>query len=220
MNSTCRLRVPANSTVTLMEADFVVPHNSDGSKTAVISCTLQMRLYIGSTHFNELVTTGNAVLTKIAKNPNAPTVLAAVSSNASGNSNYVGNGDMVALAWNGASGVITGYQIRVNYGGTGWTDLKTITSSATSGDATDTFTATSDLSKTGAGKTLQYAIRAMNGSLYSSWCYSNVLYISGGMDLKVSGSWKNASVWIKAGGTWKRAKRIWIKIGGVWKESK
>ena len=150
-------------------------------------------------------------MTKIARTPSAPTSF----SISAGYGNYVGLGDTVTLSWSGASGVITGYQIQYSRGNSGWKDYKSVTSSATSGSTTDSFTST-DIDVNGAGKAVKYRIRAMNGSLASAWKESNTLTMMGGMDLKVSGSWTQGSVWIKVNNEWKRAKRVWIKRNNEW----
>ena len=187
-----------------------INHNSDGTKTFSVSISAAIYTYAVNC-------TGSASFTldKIARNPNAPTSCTITA----GQGDYVGLGDTVTIKWSGASGVITGYQIRYKRGNSGWKDYKSVTSTATSGSTTDSFTST-DININGAGKAVQYAVRAMNGSLASGWCYSNTLTISGAMDIKVNGEWKTGSVWIKVNGTWKRAKRVWIKVNGAWKQSK
>ena len=214
-SSTCMVSISGNQTKTLMEANFTVTHNADGSKTAAISCTLGLRVNLGGKYYGNVEVSASAALTKIARNPNAPTKFTITA----GNGDYVGLGETVTLTWSGASGVITGYQIRYSRGNSGWKDYKTVSSTATSGSTTDSFTYT-DIGVNDAGNTVQYAIRALNGSLASAWTYSNKLTISGGMDLKVSNAWRTGSVWIKVSGTWRRAKRIWIKVGGTWRSSK
>lgn len=213
--STCMVSISGNSTKTLTEANFTVQHNADGSKTAAISCALDLKVTLGGKYYGTVKVSASAALTKIARSPNAPTEFTITA----GYGDYVGLGDTVKLAWSGASGVITGYQIRYKRGASGWKDYKTVTSTATSGSTTDSFTST-DININGAGNAVQYAIRAMNGSLASAWAYSNILTMSGGMDLKVGSAWKTGSVWIKVSGTWRRAKRVWIKSGGTWRSSK
>lgn len=183
-----------------------INHNSDGSKSFSVSISAAIYTYAVN-----CTGSGSFTLDKIARTPNAPKSCSITA----GFGDYVGLGDTVTIKWSGASGVITGYQIRYKRGNSGWKDYKTVTSSATSGSATDSFTST-DIAVNGAGNAVQYAVRAMNGSLASAWCYSNTLYIQGGMGIKVSGAWKQGSVWIKVNGQWKRAKRVWIKVGGFW----
>ena len=189
-----------------------ITHNSSGEAsfkveidaaiyTAAVNCTADQTF----------------TLDKIARNPNAPTVFTITA----GNGDQVGLGETVTMKWSGASGTITGYEIQYSRGNSGWKSVSSlnVTSSATSGTKTDSFTAT-DIDVNGAGKAVKYRIRAMNGTLASAWKESNTLYISGGMDIKVNSAWKTGSVWIKVNGTWKRAKRIWIKVNGAWKQSK
>lgn len=185
-------------------------HNADGTKSFKVS--LEAGIYTVAVNC-----TGSATFTlnKIPRNPNAPTSFNITA----GNGNYVGLGEKLTLKWSGASGVITGYQIRYKRGNSGWKDFKTISSTATSGNTTDSFTST-DINVNGAGKSVQYAIRAKNGDLVSGWCYSNILTISGKMSIKLNGAWTAGTTWIKLNGTWVRAKRVWIKLNGTWVQSK
>lgn len=214
---TCMVAIKANTTKDLYSAIFTVAHNADGSKTVAISCSIDIKVTLGSTYYGTVTWNGNAVLGKIARNPNAPTAFTITA----GHGNYVGLGDTINMSWSGASGVITGYEIQYKRGNVGYASHPNlnVTSNKTSGTWTDSFTST-DIAQTGAGKIVQYRIRALNGSLASGWKESNILYMSGEMDVKVSGSWKTGTVWIKVNGTWKRAKRVWIKLGGTWRESK
>ena len=214
-SGTCKVGVSSGETKTLFAATFTVPHNDDGTKTVAISCRLDIEITISGIYVTYVQGSGNAVLTAIARNPSAPTAFAITA----GFGNYVGLGDTVTLSWSGASGVITGYQLQYSRGNSGWKDYKSISSTSTSGSTTDSFTAT-DIAVNGAGNAVKYRVRAMNGTLASAWKESNTLYITGGMDLKVSNAWKTGSVWIKVSGTWKRAKRVWIKINGTWQYSK
>lgn len=188
---------------------LTIAHNSDGSKS--FSVSIRAAIYSSSVNC-----TGSATFTldKIARTPSAPTSCTITA----GNGNYIGLGETVTIKWSGASGVITGYQIRYSRGNSGWKDYKTVTSSATSGSTTDVFTAT-DININGAGKIVQYAVRALNGDLASAWAFSNKLTISGGMDINVNGTWKTGSVWIKVNGTWKRARRVYMNVNGTWKQS-
>lgn len=189
---------------------LTITHNNDGSKSFAVS--IEAAIYSYSVNC-----TGSATFTldKIARTPSAPTSCSITA----GQGNYVGLGDTVTIKWSGASGVITGYDIQYSRGSSGWKTYKSVTSTATSGSTTDSFAAT-DITVNGAGCAVQYRVRAKNGSLTSGWKTSNTLYISGGMDINISNSWKNGSVWINVGGTWKRAKRVWINVSGTWKQSK
>ena len=188
----------------------VLSHNDDGTKSFAIS--IQAAIY---TFAVNCTGSGSFTLDKIPRTPSAPTSVKIDADNGS----YVGLGDTVDITWSGASGVITGYDIQYSRGNSGWKDYKSVSSTSTSGSTTDSFTST-DIDVNGAGKAVKYRVRAKNGSLTSAWKESNTLYISGAMDIKVSNAWKTGSVWIKVGGTWKRAKRVWIKVGGTWKQSK
>ena len=188
---------------------ITITHNSDGSKS--FSASISAAIYTtaincsGSTTFT---------LDQIPRTPSAPTSCTITA----GNGSYVALGETVTIKWSGASGKITGYDIQYSRGDSGWKDYKSITSTATSGSTTDSFTSTA-IGTNGAGNAVQYRVRAKNGSLTSAWKTSNTLTISGAADIKVSGSWKTGSVWIKVGGPWKRARRVWVKINGTWEQS-
>lgn len=203
-------RINLYGNTTIASGTKTIIHNADGTRNFTVSAQ-------GAIYYYAVNCKGSSTfaLDKIARNPNAPTAFSITA----GYGNYCGLGDTITLKWSGASGVITGYQIQYSRGNSGWKDFKTITSSTTSGSTTDSFTST-DINVNGAGCAVKYRIRAMNGSLASDWKEANVLYITGGMDLKVSSAWKTGSVWIKVGGTWKRAKRVWIKVNGSWQYSK
>lgn len=205
-----RIKLYGNGATTVASGTKTITHNNDGSRSFAVS--LQAGIYYVAVNC-----TGSATFTldKIARNPNAPTSFSITA----GQGSMVGLGDTVTLKWSGASGVITGYEIQFSRGNSGWKAYKTVASSATSGSTTDSFTST-DINVNGAGKAVQYRIRALNGSLASAWVTSNTLTVSGAMDLKVSGAWKTGSVWVNANGTWKRAKRVWINVNGTWKQSK
>lgn len=196
-------------TGTIDSGTITISHNSNGTKSFAAKVTAA----VYSTSVN---CTGSTTFTldQIPQTPSAPTSCTITA----GNGSLVGLGETVTIKWSGASGTITGYDIRYSRGDSGWKDYNSISSTATSGSTTDSFTST-DIGTNGAGNSVRYAIRAKNGALTSGWCYSNILTISGAMDLKVSGSWKTGSVWIKVNGTWKRARRVWTKVNGTWKQS-
>lgn len=185
-----------------------ISHNNDGTKS--FSVSINAAIY---TYAVNCTGSGSFTLDQIARTPSAPTSVSITA----GYGDFVGLGDTITIKWSGASGVITGYQIQYSRGNTGWKEWSqgNVTSTATSGSKTDSFTAT-DIDINGAGNRVKYRVRTMNGSLASGWKESNTLYIQGGMKLKVSGAWNNGSVWIKVNGTWKRAKRVWIKVNGTW----
>lgn len=186
-----------------------VPHNEDGTKSFGIRLEAAVELYaINCTG------EGTFTLDPIARNPDAPSTF----NISTGHGSKTGFGDTVSMSWSGAGGTISGYEIQVKRGSADWAALKTIAGTGTSGSTTDKITIT-DIAKTGAGKTLQYRIRAMNGALPSSWKNSAVLTMTGGADIKVGGTWKQGTVWRNVGGTWTRASRVWKKVSGTWKES-
>lgn len=186
-----------------------VPHNEDGTKSFGIRLEAAVELYaINCTG------EGTFTLDPIARNPDAPSTFNV----SAGHGSKAGFGDTVSMSWSGAGGTISGYEIQVKRGSADWAALKTIVSTGISGSTTDTITIT-DIAKTGAGKTLQYRIRAMNGALPSAWKNSAVLTMTGGADIKVGGNWKQGTVWRNVGGTWTRASRVWKKVSGTWKES-
>lgn len=209
-SSADRIKLYGNGATTVATGSRTLTHDNDGSKS--FSVSLEAGIYTVAVNCR-----GSATFTldKIARTPNAPTKCTI----SAGYGDFVGLGDTVNISWSGASGVITGYQIRYNRGNSGWKDFKTVNSTATSGSVTDSFTST-DKAINGAGNQVQYAVRTLNGSLESGWCYSNKLYMQGGMKLKASNAWKNGSVWIKVNGAWKRAKRVWIKVNGTWQYDK
>jgi hypothetical protein len=194
---------------TLFNVTRTVTHNADGSKTVSATATVNTGGSSGT-----IKETASKVLTKIARNPSAPTSFTITA----GHGNYVGLGDKITMKWSGATGVITGYEIQYSRGNSGWKSYSGF-NNVTGTSLTDSFTVT-DINQTGAGKAVKYRIRAKNGSLTSEWKESNTLYMSGELDLKVNGTWKTGTTWIKVNGTWKRAKRVWIKVNGAWKESK
>jgi hypothetical protein len=203
---------PNNVPVTVATTTQTVTHNADGKKTIAISC----RWNNSSAQYQGATPTINVKLTDIPRTPSAPTSVSITANQG----NYVAGGDTVTISWSGASGgLITGYKIQYSKGNSGWTDLKTVSSSATSGSTTDTVSIDSNLARSGAGKALKYRVCALNGSLASSYKESNTLYILGSMRIKASNSWHQGSVWIKVNGTWRRAKRVWIKVNGTWKYS-
>ena len=197
-------RLSPGKTITLLTKTFTVAHNANGTKSITIT---------GTVGGNVMTATGSATVALDTIN----TTPGAVSSFtiSAGNGNYVGLGDTITLKWSAASGTVTGYEIQYSRGNSGWKAWKTVTGTS----LTDSFTST-DININGAGKAVKYRIRAMNGSLASAWKESNTLYISGGVDIKVGGSWKQGTVWINVKGTWKRAKRVYIKNNNSWNQSK
>ena len=195
-----------NSGIVLFTKKVTIAHNSDGSKTITVQAKINISSVLSSDYQGF-----NVKLTTIQTAPSGVTSFTI----SAGYGNYVGLGDTVTLKWSGASGKVTGYDIQYSRGNSGWKTWKTVTGST----ITDSFTST-DINTNGAGCAVKYRIRAVNGSYTSGWKESNTLYITGGMDLKVSSAWKTGSVWINVNGVWKRAKRVWMKVNGQWVNSK
>lgn len=183
-----------------------ISHNDDGTKSFKVEIDAAIYTFAVNCTADATFT-----LDKIARTPSAPTACSITA----GFGNFVGLGDTVTIKWSGASGVISGYDIQYKWGNNDWTDYKSVSSTSASGNTTDTIS-NSNLNIKMSGTALKYRVRAKNGSLASGWKESNTLYMQGGMDIKVSGAWKNGSVWIKVNGEWKRAKRVWIKVNGSW----
>lgn len=125
----------------------------------------------------------------------------------------VGLGDTIQMSWEITSMEARSYELEWNIGESGWQPWRTQTGTVSTASVILTST---DFSVTGSGKKVQFRVRALNGSHRSDWVESNILTISGGMDIKTGDAWKEGSVWIKSGGSWVRAKRVWIKTGGAW----
>lgn len=179
-----------------------INHNNDGTKSFSVSISAAIYTYAVN-----CTGSGTFTLDKIARTPSAPTSCTA----SAGNGSMVAIGETITVNWSGASGVITGYELQYQFDGGSW-------SSGTSTTKTSLTDSLKDTRKS--GQVLKYRVRAMNGSLASSWKESNALTVSGAMDIKVSNAWKTGTVWIKVNGEWKRAKRVWIKVNGTWKQSK
>ena len=195
-----------NAGIVLFNKKVTIQHNSNGAKTVNVKAKISLGSVLSSDYQGF-----NVTLTTIATTPSSIATFTITA----GFGNYVGLGDTINLSWSKPSGTVTGYELQYSRGNSGWKTWKTVTGTST----TDSFTST-DIGVNGAGCAVQYRVRALNGSNASGWKTSNILYITGGMDLKVSNAWKTGSVWIKVNGAWKRAKRVWIKANGTWQYSK
>ena len=195
-----------NSGIVLFTKKVTIKHNSDGSKSVNVKARINISGVLSSSDQGF-----NVTLTKISVTPSSISTFTI----SAGYGNYVGLGDTINLSWSKPSGTVTGYQLQYSRGNSGWKDWKTQTGTST----TDSFTST-DINVNGAGCAVKYRVRAMNGSNTSAWKESNVLYIMGGMDLKVNNAWQTGSVWLNVNGTWRRAKRVWINVNGTWQYSK
>lgn len=197
-------------TGTIDTGSLTISHNSDGSKSFTVS--VQAAIYTSAVNCTG---SGTFTLDKIARTPTAPTSVTATANNG----NYVSFGDTMTVRWSGASGVITGYQRAyrwyTNGAWTDWTSSVAVSSTSTSGSFTINLSSTSVVS----GDRIQFRMRAMNGSLASSWVSSNSLTIVGGMRAKVNGSWEQGVAYVNVNGTWKRAQHVYVKVNGAWKES-
>lgn len=207
-----QINIGSNQTKTLLTDTFTVTHNTDGTKTAKISCTLDAEVTLGGTYYSSITVSGNAELTDIPKAPSAPTKCEAAVLNGRTDKNYVSIGESIGISWSGATGTITDYDVQRQIGSGSWKDFVSVTGTG----AVDTLTS----ADVAAGNTVQYRVRANNGNLSSAWETSNKLTVMGSMLIKVNGTWKRANVWIKVNGTWQRAKSVWIKASGTWKSSK
>lgn len=197
-------RLAPGKTITLFNKTFTVPHNSDGSKTVTITAEVGGNVMYGNG-------SQTAALDKINRTPGNVASFTITA----GDGDYVALGETITLKWSAASGTVTRYELQYSRGNSGWKEWKSVGGTST----TDSFTST-DINTNGAGKAVKYRVRAVNGSYPSAWKESNTLYISGGVDIKVNGSWKVGSVWIKVNGSWKRAKRVYTKASGKWMQSK
>ena len=120
----------------------------------------------------------------------------------------------VNIAWSGAAGTITGYEVQyaLRAAGSGtwgaWTALKTATGTSTTDTRSMMF-----------GQAVKYRVRAKNGSLASGWKESNALTRTGGVYLRVNGAWKPGTVYRRVNGSWKQAADVYRRIGGTWRRS-
>lgn len=197
-------------TGTIDTGTITINHNSDGSKS--FTASISAAVYTTTVNL-----TGSATFTldKIARTPGAPTSVTATA----GNGSLVSIGDTATIRWSGASGVITGYEWAYRWYRDGawesWSSSKTVTTTATSGTATQGVTSPASV----AGDKLQFRVRAMNGSLGSSWANSNSLEVAGGMRVNVNGAWKQGLAFVNVNGAWKKAQHVYVKVNGAWKES-
>lgn len=190
-----------------------VYHDNDGTKANVpLSASWRFSGTYSGVSVGTITASDSITLNPIDRYPSAPTSCTAKVGSDSTNYSY---GDSVTIAWSGASGVVTGYEIQYATKGQNdsawgsWTAWKTVTGTST----------TDSWSSLMAGAQFKYRVRAMNGSLPSSWKESNAMTVRGGMRRNVSGSWKMGTVWIKVSGAWRRAKCVWINVGGTWRRS-
>ncbi len=197
-----------NSGIVLFNRKFTIAHDSSGAKTVNVKAKINIPSVVSSDYQGF-----NVTLTKINKAANAPTSVTIPST--------VAIGDTITVKWSGASGTITGYEIQWAKGydnPSNWNAWKKVNTTATSGSTTDTYSNTSP-EVNGSGMIVKYRVRTMNGSIASAWKESNVMLITGEMDINVNGSWKKGSGWINVNGVWKRIKHVFINVNGVWKES-
>lgn len=79
--STCNVSLSGNQTKTLFSKTVNVKHNSDGSKTCALACTLGLNVTLGGTAYGDITASGNAVLDKI----NVTSILGTISNFTLGN---------------------------------------------------------------------------------------------------------------------------------------
>lgn len=201
-----------NAGIVFFDKTFNANHLDDGSYKITITAKININGVLSSNYQGQQFT-----LTKI------PVSAAAITSFniTAGHGNSVGLGDVLTLNWTAdASYPVTGYQIQYYRGSSGWkTWYNNYQTTKKNMSIKDSFTST-NININGAGRSVRYRVRAINGSQYSAWKTSNTLVMSGGMDLNVNGAWKLGSTWINVNGQWKRAKRVWIKQNGLWQISK
>ncbi len=197
------------STITIASWTTSVEHNSDGARSITVSAWFKCASGAYTAGSAE-VTNGSMALTPIARTPSAPT---AVTAKAGGDGAYYPGGT-VNIAWSGAAGTITGYEVQyaLRAAGSGtwgaWTALKTATGTSTTDTRSMMF-----------GQAVKYRVRAKNGSLASGWKESNALTRTGGVYLRVNGAWKPGTVYRRVNGSWKQAADVYRRIGGTWRRS-
>ena len=192
----------------IISASKTVAHNNDGTKSITISATYTGNSPIGGNG------TRTVSLDSIPRYPTEPTSCTA--SEKTGDYDNFSRGT-VRVAWSGSAGPITGYQVqrRVmpynNLGNWGsWVAISTPSASPYN-DA--------GMASEMSGALFMYRVRAMNGTLASGWTESNSLWVRGGVRTRRNNSWQSGTVWIRVGGTWRRAKDVWIRVGGTWRRS-
>jgi len=161
---------------------------------------------------------GNQITINRAELPTAPTSVT-VPTTAKYNA-------ALSLSWTGAAavdGTISSYRIQVRRKAAGsstwssWVALSTDTASPFSTNPS-TYTAWT----VRPGDRLQYQVFVTNSYVLESAAATasgEVLMKGGIMRPKISGSWREGTVWIKVAGVWKEASSVYQKISGVWKES-
>lgn len=152
-----------------------VKHNSDGTKKVALSASYPFNGTYSGVSIGTITASATVTLDSIKTDCSAPTTFTATGVD--------GFDTSVKLSWSGAkSGIgnaIKGYQIRYRKIATSsddwgsWTDLTTISSTATSGNTTIDMS-----SKISRGHYVQFAIRTLGSagsSYYSDWEFSSTL---------------------------------------------
>lgn len=203
-----------NKIITLASWTGDISHNDDGTLNLALSGSFSIS---GASTLTGGAVSGTAVVNSISRYPGSVAVCTAAQDG--DKINY--NRGTVTIAWSGASGVITGYKIERSVTGRNdsvygtWEVIKTVTSSAISGNITDIAPATYM-----SGTKFKYRVTTLNGSLASTAKESNTLTVRGGVKVKVNNLIVNGTIWVEPGGNknWRMAKCVNAKSGD-WKES-
>lgn len=131
-----------------------------------------------------------------------------------GAGNIVNFGDTVNLAWSDIAGTYGVYNIERSIGGGAWVPLAEYVQGFLVTDVIND----AAVASSGSGNEIIYRIKPTIPG--ASWTMSNTLYLSGGINIKINGTWKTGSVWVKANGEWKKGKGVYIRQNGSWVNSK
>ncbi len=130
------------------------------------------------------------------------------------------------VSWTGATagtGSITGYTVEVRHkpAGSGtWSSWVGTASPSASPISTNPSNYIAWDVK--AGDTLQFRVFTKNSYDLTSAVATtsgHVLMKGGIMRIRVSGTWREGTVWIRVSGVWKEASNVYQRISGVWRES-
>lgn len=158
------------NTIVSGSGSVTVKHGTDGKKT----CSFSLGMTTGTaadprganpplywTTVSASEHSSSITLTNIDPTPSAPTTVRVTDGN-----DEVFLGEMVEVTWSGATGInISGYEYQRSINGGSW-------SSSTSTTETDLYVSLPDQTTT-----IQYRVRAVNGTYYSGWAESNTLTV-------------------------------------------
>lgn len=186
-----------------------VAHDDDGTRSISVSASFKCASGSYSAGSGS-VSSGTLKLTAISRTPSAPKT---VTAKEGGDGKYC-SGGTIQLSWSRADGTVTGYEIQYSLRppGSGTWDAWTALKSAAQTSATD---ARSMMF----GQAVRYRVRAKNASLASGWTTSNTLVRTGGVYLRVKGTWKPGTVYRRVQGAWKQAADVYVRAGGSWRRS-